>query len=101
MPIGAGFMVAYLQKWGFSPALKFLTRAIEGVVDDSKNAALPTSYWQVGSSMLAQDSSTDASYLCALIKLLCSQLKVQFTSLSLFCHQAHSFWQCRACSPEL
>eukprot|EP00775_Hariotina_reticulata_P005436 gene5436-5669_t len=47
MPIGAGFMVAYLQKWGFSPALKFLTRAIEGVVDDSKNAALPTSYWQV------------------------------------------------------
>jgi len=48
MPIGAGFIVAYLQKWGFSPALKFLTRAIEGVVDDSKNAALPTSYWQVG-----------------------------------------------------
>ncbi len=47
MPIGAGFVVAYLQKWGFSPALKFLTRAIEGVVDDSKNAAYPTSYWQV------------------------------------------------------
>lgn len=47
MPIGAGFVVAYLQRWGFSPALKFLTRAIEGVVDDSKNAALPTSYWQV------------------------------------------------------
>lgn len=47
MPIGAGFVVAYLQSWGFSPALKFLTRAIEGVVDDSKNAAYPTSYWQV------------------------------------------------------
>jgi hypothetical protein len=47
MPIGAGFVVAYLQKWGFSPALKFLTRAIEGVVDDSKNAAYPTSYGQV------------------------------------------------------
>lgn len=47
MPIGAGLIVAYLQSWGFSPALKFLTRAIEGVVDDSKNAALPTSYWQV------------------------------------------------------
>jgi hypothetical protein len=47
MPIGAGFIVAYLQGWGFSPALKFLTRAIEGVVDDTKNAALPTSYWQV------------------------------------------------------
>jgi hypothetical protein len=47
MPIGAGFVVAYLQGWGFSPALKFLTRAIEGVVDDTKNAALPTSYWQV------------------------------------------------------
>lgn len=50
MPIGAGFVVAYLQKWGFSPALKFLTRAIEGVVDDSKNAAYPTSYWQVSSA---------------------------------------------------
>jgi hypothetical protein len=50
MPIGAGFVVAYLQGWGFSPALKFLTRAIEGVVDDTKNAALPTSYWQVRSS---------------------------------------------------
>eukprot|EP00878_Enallax_costatus_P014507 GHUV01015174.1.p1 GENE.GHUV01015174.1~~GHUV01015174.1.p1 ORF type:complete len:413 (+),score=124.29 GHUV01015174.1:375-1613(+) len=47
MPIGAGLIVAYLQSWGFSPALKFLTRAIEGVVDDSKNAAFPTSYWQV------------------------------------------------------
>eukprot|EP00879_Flechtneria_rotunda_P009210 GHRR01009643.1.p1 GENE.GHRR01009643.1~~GHRR01009643.1.p1 ORF type:complete len:483 (+),score=176.43 GHRR01009643.1:230-1678(+) len=47
MPIGAGFIVAYLQRWGFSPGLKFLTRAIEGVVDDKKNAALPTSYWQV------------------------------------------------------
>lgn len=47
MPIGAGFVVAYLQSWGFSPALKFLTRAIEGVVDDSKNAAYPTSYGQV------------------------------------------------------
>lgn len=48
MPIGAGFMVAWLQSKGFSPALKFLTRAIEGVVDDKKHAALPTSYWQVG-----------------------------------------------------
>jgi hypothetical protein len=47
MPIGAGLIVAYLQSWGFSPALKFLTRAIEGVVDDSKNAAYPTSYGQV------------------------------------------------------
>ncbi len=47
MPIGAGFVVAGLYSLGFSPALKFLTRAIEGVVDDSKNAALPTSYWQV------------------------------------------------------
>lgn len=47
MPIGAGFVVAWLHSLGFSPALKFLTRAIEGVVDDSKTAALPTSYWQV------------------------------------------------------
>jgi hypothetical protein len=54
MPIGAGFVVAYLQKWGFSPALKFLTRAIEGVVDDSKNAAYPTSYWQVSSLTLCE-----------------------------------------------
>ncbi|WIA38514.1 hypothetical protein OEZ86_001836 [Tetradesmus obliquus] len=53
MPIGAGFVVAYLQGWGFSPALKFLTRAIEGVVDDTKNAALPTSYWQVFRRALA------------------------------------------------
>lgn len=47
MPIGAGIIVAWLQSQGFSPALKFLTRAIEGVVDDNRNAALPTSYWQV------------------------------------------------------
>jgi hypothetical protein len=62
MPIGAGFVVAYLQKWGFSPALKFLTRAIEGVVDDSKNAAYPTSYWQVSSLML-QPHATAACYM--------------------------------------
>ncbi len=47
MPIGAGVAVAWLQSLGFSPGLKFLTRAIEGVVDDTRNAALPTSYWQV------------------------------------------------------
>lgn len=47
MPIGAGFIVAGLQSLGFSPALKFLTRAIEGVVDDNRTAALPKSYWQV------------------------------------------------------
>lgn len=57
MPVGAGLIVAYLQSWGFSPALKFLTRAIEGVVDDSKNAALPTSYWQVRTQQATEPSS--------------------------------------------
>jgi hypothetical protein len=47
MPIGAGLLVAWLQSWGFSPALKFLTRAIEGVVDDDRNAGWPKSYGQV------------------------------------------------------
>jgi hypothetical protein len=47
MPIGAGLLVAWLQSWGFSPALKFLTRAIEGVVDDDKNAGFPKNYGQV------------------------------------------------------
>lgn len=48
LPVGAGFAVAALQSQGFSPALKFLTRAIEGVVDDNTKAGLPTSYAQVG-----------------------------------------------------
>jgi hypothetical protein len=47
MPIGAGFLVAWLQAQGFSPGLKFLTRAIEGVVDDDRNASMPKSYGQV------------------------------------------------------
>lgn len=47
MPIGAGFAVAALQARGFAPGLKFLTRAIEGVVDDAKNATLPQDYGQV------------------------------------------------------
>ncbi|MEW5302860.1 MAG: hypothetical protein WDW36_005601 [Sanguina aurantia] len=47
LPVGAGFAVAALQSQGFSPALKFLTRAIEGVVDDNTKAGLPTSYAQV------------------------------------------------------
>jgi hypothetical protein len=51
MPIGAGFAVAALQSRGFAPGLKFLTRAIEGVVDDSKNATLPQDYGQVGARM--------------------------------------------------
>ena len=53
MPIVAGFLVAGLQNLGFSPGLKFLTRAIEGVVDDDKNAAFPKSYWQVFRKALA------------------------------------------------
>jgi hypothetical protein len=63
MPIGAGFVVAYLQGWGFSPALKFLTRAIEGVVDDTKNAALPTSYWQVHAGCVIWCTAAAAAYL--------------------------------------
>uniref|UniRef100_A0A7S0RZ83 Chloride channel protein n=1 Tax=Chlamydomonas leiostraca TaxID=1034604 RepID=A0A7S0RZ83_9CHLO len=47
MPVGAGVAVAALQFWGFSPPLKFLTRAIEGVVDDRKNSELPQSYGPV------------------------------------------------------
>eukprot|EP00198_Chlamydomonas_reinhardtii_P000776 XP_001690111.1 predicted protein [Chlamydomonas reinhardtii] len=47
MPVAAGFAVAYLQSLGFSPALKVLTRAMEGVTDDSAKAMLPKSYWQV------------------------------------------------------
>lgn len=52
MPIGAGFAVAALQAKGFAPGLKFLTRAIEGVVDDSKNAVLPKDYGQVGRGVM-------------------------------------------------
>ncbi|KAG2444864.1 hypothetical protein HXX76_001602 [Chlamydomonas incerta] len=47
MPVAAGFAVAWLQGLGFSPALKVLTRAMEGVTDDSAKAMLPKSYWQV------------------------------------------------------
>ncbi|KAG2448571.1 hypothetical protein HYH02_006462 [Chlamydomonas schloesseri] len=47
MPVAAGFAVAWLQSLGFSPALKVLTRAMEGVTDDSAKAMLPKSYWQV------------------------------------------------------
>lgn len=52
MPVAAGFAVAALQSKGFAPGLKFLTRAIEGVVDDSKTAALPKDYWQVRRSVI-------------------------------------------------
>ena len=52
MPVGAGLAVAALQSQGFAPGLKFLTRAIEGVVDDSKNATLPKDYGQVGGAVL-------------------------------------------------
>ncbi|KXZ55344.1 hypothetical protein GPECTOR_3g475 [Gonium pectorale] len=53
MPVAAGFAVAWLQSIGFSPALKVLTRAMEGVTDDSSKAALPKSYWQVARKGLA------------------------------------------------
>ncbi|KAL6763955.1 chloride channel [Haematococcus lacustris] len=47
MPVGAGVLVAWLQSEGFSPPLKMLTRAIEGVVDDRKSYDVPRSYWPV------------------------------------------------------
>ena len=50
MPIGAGVAVAWLQSKGFSPSLKFLTRAIEGVIDDNKTSAFPSDYGQVRST---------------------------------------------------
>ncbi|GIL50877.1 hypothetical protein Vafri_6854 [Volvox africanus] len=53
MPVAAGFAVAWLQKVGFSPALKVLTRAMEGVTDDSAKATLPKSYWQVARKAIA------------------------------------------------
>jgi hypothetical protein len=43
----SGVLVAGLQSQGFSPPLKFLTRAIEGVVDDRKSYTLPNSYGPV------------------------------------------------------
>ncbi len=49
MPVVAGFAVAWLQGLGFSPALKVLTRAMEGVTDDASKASTPKSYWQVRS----------------------------------------------------
>lgn len=48
MPVVAGFAVAWLQGLGFSPPLKVLTRAMEGVTDDASKASTPKSYWQVG-----------------------------------------------------
>ncbi|KAG2496243.1 hypothetical protein HYH03_005841 [Edaphochlamys debaryana] len=53
MPVAAGVAVAWLQGLGFSPALKVLTRAMEGVTDDTSKAQLPTSYWQVARKSLA------------------------------------------------
>lgn len=47
MPVVAGFAVAWLQGLGFSPPLKVLTRAMEGVTDDASKASTPKSYWQV------------------------------------------------------
>eukprot|EP00195_Chlamydomonas_chlamydogama_P005828 CAMPEP_0202903764 /NCGR_PEP_ID=MMETSP1392-20130828/26154_1 /ASSEMBLY_ACC=CAM_ASM_000868 /TAXON_ID=225041 /ORGANISM="Chlamydomonas chlamydogama, Strain SAG 11-48b" /LENGTH=634 /DNA_ID=CAMNT_0049591089 /DNA_START=664 /DNA_END=2568 /DNA_ORIENTATION=+ len=47
MPVGAGVAVAWLQSQGFSPPLKALARAVEGVQDDVKTAALPKTYGQV------------------------------------------------------
>lgn len=60
MPVGAGVAVAALQAKGFSPPLKFLTRAIEGVVDDRKSYGVPTSYGPVGAhgSMFAWKSAS-------------------------------------------
>lgn len=53
MPVGAGVIVAALQSQGFSPPLKFLTRAIEGVVDDRKSYEVPASYGPVFRKALA------------------------------------------------
>ncbi|GFR48199.1 hypothetical protein Agub_g10016 [Astrephomene gubernaculifera] len=53
MPVAAGLAVAWLQRLGFSPPLKVLTRAMEGVADDAAKAALPKSYWQVARKAIA------------------------------------------------
>lgn len=47
MPIGAGFLVAWLHSMGFAPPLKVVTRAVDSVKDDISNAALPKDYGQV------------------------------------------------------
>lgn len=65
MPVAAGFAVAYLQSLGFSPALKVLTRAMEGVTDDSAKAMLPKSYWQVCACLCVCVESISEQGLCA------------------------------------
>ncbi len=52
MPIGAGFAVAFLQSQGFAPPLKTVTRAIDVVRDDVRNASLPKDYGQVSGAFL-------------------------------------------------
>ena len=51
MPIGAGFIVAYLGEMGFAPPLKIVTRAFDSVQCDK--AKLPKDYGQVARKALA------------------------------------------------
>mmetsp|Transcript_21002 Transcript_21002/g.58374 ORF Transcript_21002/g.58374 Transcript_21002/m.58374 type:complete len:766 (+) Transcript_21002:1061-3358(+) len=55
MPVGAGVIVAALQSQGFSPPLKGLTRAVEGVEDDDsvRRKEVPYSYAPVFRKALA------------------------------------------------
>ncbi len=72
MPIGAGVAVAWLQSQGFSPSLKFLTRAIESVVDDNKTAAFPSDYGQVGHTLGVSPSGLQDRAIIIINILFCS-----------------------------